>query len=39
MTIRQPRKPLSGIALAIALATGTAVVATGLLPAEAHAQR
>lgn len=39
MTTRQPRKPFSGLALAIALATGTAVVATGLMPTEAHAQR
>jgi len=39
MNIRQPRKPLSGLALAIALATGTAVVATGLAPTDAHAQR
>lgn len=38
MTTRQPRKPFSGLALAIALATGTAVVATGLMPGVAHAQ-
>ncbi|MEQ8773697.1 MAG: hypothetical protein RIC51_12795, partial [Erythrobacter sp.] len=39
MTTLQPRKPLSGLALAIALAAGTAVVATGVMPSEAHAQR
>ncbi|KPP96677.1 tetratricopeptide repeat protein [Erythrobacter sp. HL-111] len=39
MTTRQPRKPFSGLALAIALATGTAVVATAVMPTEAHAQR
>ncbi|MEL7189619.1 MAG: hypothetical protein AAGK17_08725 [Pseudomonadota bacterium] len=37
--ISSARKPFSGLALAIALATGSAVIATALMPAEAHAQR
>ncbi|KWV93007.1 hypothetical protein [Erythrobacter sp. YT30] len=39
MTISTVRKPFSGLALAIALASGSAIVATALMPAEAHAQR
>lgn len=33
------RKPFSGLALAIALASGSAIIATALMPVEAHAQR
>ncbi|MEL7197173.1 MAG: hypothetical protein AAGL10_02565 [Pseudomonadota bacterium] len=39
MTISTVRKPFSGLAFAIALASGSAIVATALMPAEAHAQR
>ncbi len=39
MTTLTNRKPFSGLALAIALASGSAIFVTAMMPAEAHAQR